>query len=632
MRQTTGMMRLVNRGVAVVAVMVMACTMKVVGQDVPKDVSPLMQPLLEKAVLHMNNSRYDSAAVVLNRAFTQTDFQLSLLDLYYVHSLEAEIMYYNALFDQGLNIALRAHEVAVELHNDTLLGAADNLLGLLLMNVGRYDDALRHLRKAVRLIPRYHGNGFLSFNYQAIANIGECFLLLGQPDSVVAYSMQSLDEAEALGKQRGLGIAYWNLAEAYLLLNNLEQATKYARLGLQVVADSPHRDVIQILYASQMRIHENAGNRDSAYIYLALGLGENDNPLNTDYSRTDFMNVAIDLCLRYRDVGTATALISKLKDLERTLAAKEQGQRINVLRDYYEKNRDLMLTTERIEAQEKELVWRTRIQLALGALAIVLLSLIYFLYRAFRQRQRIQHLEFQRQMEQVNRQTEIKALQDRMQAVQEERNRIASDLHDDIGASLSSIRIYSDAADTQRLTRPEESARLITLIKDTSAAIMDRMSDIIWTISAKNDGGQNLVFKMKSYGGEVFGSIGIQPIYLLDGQVNDLRPSVHARKNIYLIYKEAVNNLAKYSGAKTATISISALGGVFRLAIKDDGVGFDTGTVVNGNGLVNMTQRAAALGGELTVHSELGKGTEISLRCAIARISDDAMPREAAPL
>jgi len=531
-------------------------------------------------------------------------------------------MYYNALFEQGLNIALRAYEVSLELDNDTLIGSAENLLGLLLMNVGRNADALDHFRNAVRLIPKYHGNGYLSFNYHATSNIAECFLKLNMPDSVIHYSILSLEEAETLGKERGLGITYWNLAEAHMQLRNLKKAQGFAHQGLDIVMDSPHRDVNQMLCASLMRTHELAGDRDSAYAFLSLGLLENNDPLNTDYSRVDFLNQAIDMSLRYRDVAKATELISTLKSLERELDSKEQGQRIDLLRDYYEKKQVLVKTQEELEVQERVIQLRTRVLVTMVALALLLLVVIYLSFRFFRQRQQIQSLEFQQQKEQDRREAELAAFGERMKALQTERNRIASDLHDDIGASLSSIRIYSDAATSKFEDRPEEVLRLMALIRETSVGLMDRMSDIIWTISSNHDSAEDLVLRMKSHGGKLFNSVGIRPVYLLNGDLSQFHPSVQARKNIYLIFKEAVNNMAKYGNAETALITISVENGTFRLSIKDDGIGFDLSEQKDGNGLKNMRQRATALNGQLTILSNKGHGTEVSLTCEIAKISD----------
>src|SRR5690606_30299844 len=136
------------------------------------------------------------------------------------------------------------------------------------------------------------------------------------------------------------------------------------------------------------------------------------------------------------------------------------------------------------------------------------------------------------------------------------RNRIASDLHDDIGAALSSIRIYSGAAQKHFQNNPQESEQLIQRINESSTGMMDRMSDIVWSINPKNDNGQSLVLRMKSFASEVLGSLDIKVNYRIDGVVEELKPATLVRRNLYLIFKEAINNISKYSKANEVWVDI----------------------------------------------------------------------------
>ncbi len=598
---------------------------EVFGQPVPKEITPALASGFEAAVEAMNLNHHDSAQVILNRLFDEHGGRLSLIDLYYIHSLEAEIMYYNALFEQGLNTAIRAREVALQLDNDTLIGSADNLVGLLMLSSGRTVDALPYLRSAVRLIPRNHGNGFLSANYQAIANIGECFLKLEMPDSVIMYSMASLDEAEALGKERGLGIAYWNLAEAYLIRGDLASAKSFGHRGLQVLKGTAHRDVSQAHLNTLMRACEQAGQTDSTFYFMDLGLMENENRQNTDYSRSEFLTDAIDVALRLRNVPRANAMLATLRDLERSFDVKEQGIRLEVLREYYEKSQQLAINKERMDAQSNELALRWRVQAALIAVVLLLLLLGFFILFGFRQRSRLREVEFGRAMEEERRVADLRAIEMRIGALNEERNRIASDLHDDIGASLSSIRIYSEAADMQFGPRPEEAQRLVRLVRDTSIGIMDRMGDIVWSISPRNDSGENMVFRMKSFSHQTLGAAGIDVRFKIGEGIDTIRPTIQARKNVYLIFKEAINNIAKYSGANEVLVSIALHDGKLIMTVVDNGCGFETSAAPTGNGLTNMLNRAHAIGGTLVINSQPGSGTEVVLTCDIAKISEAEM-------
>jgi signal transduction histidine kinase len=596
------------------------------GQPLPEGISPSIGEVFEEAVRLMNVSKYDSAQTVLSAAFMQSQYALSTTDLFYLHSLEAEIMYYNALFEQGLTTAIRAHSLVERSSDSVLLGSAENLLGLLMMNLDRPQEALIHLREAVRLLPRYHGNGYLSFNYHAVANIGECFIRLQLPDSAIAYSMLSLEEADSLGKERGLAIAVWNIAEARLLQNKPDRAIIESRKGVSIVELSAHRDVVQIFYSTLMRAYHQLGMRDSVLHYLELGLRENTDMRNTDFSRMEFLEAATTLLIAMKEVDMAAKVLHDLKLLTREVGTKEQHQRIEILKQFYERNRQLSVASALSESQRQQLALQERQQVFLGALAGLLILLMVVGYRVLRQRQYIQRMEFDYRMQTTQRELELKASEERLVALNEERNRIARDLHDDIGASLSGIRIYSEAALMQAERNPQEGLLLLGRIRESAAGVMERMGDIVWSISPRNDSGESMLLRMKAFGTETLGPLGILPRYHVDDQFEKLHPNILARKNIYLIYKETVNNIAKYSRATEMEIKVSVKDGQVRLELTDNGIGFDTSIVSTGNGLRNMHDRAMAIGATLKVTSELGKGTSILLVCDVARISDLSNP------
>lgn len=602
------------------------------GQPVPTDVSAAIAPALEHTVELMNRSQYDSAQAVLSTTFIQTEHALTQIDLFYLHSLEAEIMYYSALFEQGLSSALRARALVEHSSDSILLGSAENLVGLLMMNIGRTEDALEHLRKAVVLLPKYHGNGYLSYNYHAVANIGECFLKMQLPDSAIAYSELSLQEADSLGKERGLALAIWNIAEARLIQGNTDESLTEARKGLRLVNATPHRDVIQIFHSTMMRAFEISGHRDSALFYLEQGLSENENALNTDFSRLEFLDAAINLLIKMNKVEQAASIMRDYRNLAREVGSKEQRQRIEVLKQFYERNRQLSIASAINESQQRELMLRDRMQFFLIALALMLVFLILIGLWAFRQRQRIQRMEFAQQMQIKERDLEMKAIEDKVSALNVERNRIASDLHDDIGASLSSIRIYSEAALMRAEKNVTEELKLIQRIKETTAGVMDRMSDIVWSISPHNDSAEQMVLRMKSFASEALGSLGVPPSYEINGEMNSFHPPMLARKNIYLIFKEAINNTAKYSNATEVTVRILATQDYFQMEISDNGQGFDVQGATQGNGIRNMTERSRAIGGTLTVNSSPDLGTSVVLQYPIARISYSSDPNTSSPL
>ncbi len=200
-----------------------------------------------------------------------------------------------------------------------------------------------------------------------------------------------------------------------------------------------------------------------------------------------------------------------------------------------------------------------------------------------------------------------------LMAIQRIRQKISKDLHDDIGATVSSIGILASIAQDEGVDVHKREHYLHT-ISDQSKYVAETLSDIVWTINPANDSLEVLLARVLRYATELFEARGID--YEVEGPpegLHRLSLSMDARQNFYLILKEAINNLAKHSGATEARIRLYLEGGRFISSIEDNGRGFNVETATSGNGMGNLAKRAAALGAKLTVESTVGKGTCISL-------------------
>jgi ligand-binding sensor domain-containing protein/two-component sensor histidine kinase len=197
------------------------------------------------------------------------------------------------------------------------------------------------------------------------------------------------------------------------------------------------------------------------------------------------------------------------------------------------------------------------------------------------------------------------------------RSSIAKDLHDDVGSALSSIALLSNIsqeAKTKAALKPEE---IFSRIGDTSKRMIDLMDDIVWSVNPDNDRFSNMLVRMREYAVEMLESKNIDFNFHIAKEVDELRIPMQLRKDYFLIFKEAVNNLAKYSGCSNAEISIEKINRSIVTIIADNGKGFDAQIINSGNGLKNMQQRAAAIKGKLNIGTVEGKGTTITLSIPI---------------
>ncbi len=207
----------------------------------------------------------------------------------------------------------------------------------------------------------------------------------------------------------------------------------------------------------------------------------------------------------------------------------------------------------------------------------------------------------------------------RLLQVVQMRTDIATDLHDDIGANLTRIAILSEVARRQQPLREEEhpSNRSLASIARIARESVSGMSDIVWAISPDRDNLGDLVRKMREHVEEVFAVRNLGVEFNTPTTGLPLKLDSTARRDVYLIFKEAVNNAARHSGCSKIVVDFRADRTHLSLTVTDDGSGFEGSTDRDGHGLVSMRERAKRLGTTLEVDSRIGHGTSVRLTTTI---------------
>ncbi|MBI3511687.1 MAG: hypothetical protein HY064_13580 [Bacteroidetes bacterium] len=199
--------------------------------------------------------------------------------------------------------------------------------------------------------------------------------------------------------------------------------------------------------------------------------------------------------------------------------------------------------------------------------------------------------------------------------LQEIRNKISKDLHDEIGSSLSSISIYSEVAKKMSAEKAPDISEIISNIGDTARSAMENMSDIVWAINPVNDKFDSVVNRLQLFAKQLFEAKQISFELSVPETLGDVRLTMQQRRNVYLVLKEAVNNVAKYSEAENCSVTIRRTDKKINVEVKDDGKGFaETGPSLGGNGLLNMKQRIEELNGIFNIISGIQQGTTISFQ------------------
>lgn len=198
------------------------------------------------------------------------------------------------------------------------------------------------------------------------------------------------------------------------------------------------------------------------------------------------------------------------------------------------------------------------------------------------------------------------------------REGIARDLHDEIGSTLSSVSLYSSVAQKKVAQKAPEANELLARISESTTQVLESINDIVWAVNADNDDMEHLVKRMIDHAVRMTETRGCLLHFDHDPALRSIPLDMSARKNLYLVFKEAVNNAVKYSECTELRVTLVRDRSHIVLRIADNGKGFDTAHVQSatggGNGLPNMRNRAAELGATLAITSEVGQGTSIELR------------------
>jgi streptogramin lyase/two-component sensor histidine kinase len=212
------------------------------------------------------------------------------------------------------------------------------------------------------------------------------------------------------------------------------------------------------------------------------------------------------------------------------------------------------------------------------------------------------------------------------------RNRIAADLHDEIGSTLSSISLAGTVIQHKLKDPHPEVDVMVRKINQHTQTMMEAMSDIVWAVNTKNDRFDQVLHRMRAFAAEILEPKEAMVHFDVSPNVSPLQLDMQQRKNLYLIFKEVINNAAKYAQCNNVWITITYLHGRLMMEVRDDGVGFDMQPIhknphreeavpsrigMGGNGIENMYHRAHELKGNLQIHSSPGHGTKVLLIFAV---------------
>jgi len=208
----------------------------------------------------------------------------------------------------------------------------------------------------------------------------------------------------------------------------------------------------------------------------------------------------------------------------------------------------------------------------------------------------------------------------RLLAIERLRTQIATDLHDDIGSSLSQISILSELASCHVNSHDRTVLSPLSRIGEISRELADSMNDIVWAINPRHDYLADLVYRMRRFADETLSGSNVRFELTLKGS-SAITLNASQRRDLFLIFKEIIHNAIRHSGCTEVHVEIGADGSQLSLNVTDNGRGFDPedNARISGAGLDSIRRRSARLGSKVTINSEIDSGTSIHIRTPLPK-------------
>lgn len=536
--------------------------------------------------------QFDSAKANLNKAQTIAEENKH-------HSILADI--YNSrgnlfLKEGNTSEALKQYILTAQLQDSLVhdpLGSATALanIGNIQYIMGNFDKGLDYIKEAQAIAQAKDLKKVLAYTSQ---QLGRIYRKQGKLNEALLEYKKALTVYLRMGEKRSAAETYSSIGNIYFDMVKFDEAQKHYKIAIQLAKEISNDPLLGMVYSAVGNVFHELKQYDRALIYIdsALTIGRR---VNDQYLILDAHDLLVGIYQNQHRYKEALEHFQQFSDLKDSLNTAESRSEVEELEMKYQ-NEKKLAEIESLKArqviQELELK-RERANVGIIALALASVIVIGFLlinrYRVINRSKRQMELE-------------------RM------RSTIAQDLHDDIGSTLSSINIISRLALKQA---DGNSENYFQRINEQSSKIMESISDIVWSINPNNDSMEQMVMKMKEFALEILEPRNIAFDFLGEEKAKELTLDLSKRKNLFLLFKEAINNAAKHSGATTVTVTFTRQGSSLQLVITDNGIGFNPNSVRKGNGQHNLRDRAIAAGGSLTIDSTHGEGTTLVLTLAL---------------
>ena len=527
-----------------------------------------------------------------------------------------------------------------------------NNLGMNRLNSSKYEDAIRYFNEALTL-SRQNPESKESDWVNSLSNLGLANQELKLYDQAIKYHLEALDIRRRMENKGGMAISSANLGICFKLMEDYKQAISYFEQAIGYAKEAGNLTLYH-------RVHDNLGSlygglgeyekaiqnlnlaldtsdgyeldpkmelsilSNSAAVQLALGNTEQalrlaDRGLEILSSQPELINYSPTLkktlakiYFKKGDFDRGTRYLEEFEQINQQIFKEENAELLSDLQVKYEvEKKESQLALQQAELTEKNAVLqRNYFAFAALGLFLVLLVAIFIFYQ--NRNKRNQELLIK------DREIKVKEayIQASMESQEQERRRMAQDLHDGFGQYISALRLYVSQLKSEK-TKPELKTELVGRTDEVLDEMSKEISNVVYDLMPATLIRHGLMTALEDLAARI--SISQKAKLDIESRGISKRLDELVEINLFRICQEWINNVLKYSGAKQILIDLSVEEGMVRLNIFDDGRGFDPDVFLTskGNGWRNLNTRADLLQGKVNLNTEPGvQGSELSVSFA----------------
>ena len=607
---------------------------------------------IQAAKIESDQGKYENARALLKEVLEirkqMNDTQGFILILLKLGIVESNL----SNPDNEIEQYKRAAQLAIQSHDSVYLARAYNNIGSVYQSLAKYTEAISYFVKSLKISEKINdhftmamtlstigdtytmlNNGTEALRYlrrslaistqqnlidaqiSALTNMQRAFDRTNQLDSLLYYNKISLELMKERNEPILIARVDNNIADAFARMNELDSALFYISEAIDLSRESEDKTDAGVFLVTKAEILiKIAKQKRTLQFYkealanlreaVAFSADVNDPDNLKDCYR--LMSQAYSGLNQFEDAYNYHLKFSQLNDSINNSTFTMQVVEMNTKYETEKKDRAIAENKVQMSQKEIELTKKSNANKMLLAGVGGLILVIVFGVVSFNQRQKL-----------MSRKKEI----EKQKALEQARAAIASDLHDDIGSTLSSVQFMSAFA-LQSIDHSNVDAKQwVQKIETNAGDLIQNIRDIVWTLNPANDNAADIIIRMKHFAAQILEPKNIQFHFNSTADAEKYLDNLIAKRNVFLIYKEAVNNAAKYADASLLNINLSMQNGKMQMVIADNGKGFATniasgnGRVDGGNGLKNMKKRAEVLNGEISLQSNEKDGTIVTLIC-----------------